>query len=103
MSQDHVASLINKVEEQRSKKQTYFRGPVRNFVVSIVVKEQDEEIETGLFGPLTENEADGFCRMFQNMEKAEYGEHRAMLCIKEMSNPWTFGITPDLRAKLYGV
>lgn len=64
----------------------------RDHVVQVSVTEADgAEVQTGIFGPLSEREADGFCEMFQNLEKTRDGENKAMLTISQLGNPWTFG------------
>jgi len=79
----------------------------RNYIVQVYAIEFDgEEVQTGTFGPLTEQEADGWCSMFNNMKKAtactvDPDKDNWTLKITEMSNPWTFGIPEDLRVALY--
>ena len=83
----------------------------RTFIVQVISHELEGNLTTSIFGPLTETEADGFCTSFNNLYDAENKLKTAKdytlarnytLSIIELDNPWTLGIPPDLRHKLFG-
>jgi len=75
---------------------------MRDYVVQVFAVEHDgEQVQTGIFGPLTEVEATGWARMFENMQKGQ-GVDNWRLLISQLDNPYTFGTSEELRQKPYG-
>lgn len=72
-------------------------------VITYRVESDGRITETGYFGPfMDEASADSWVDVFYNLCKYHEPKAKVETKIIELENPYTFGITPELRTKLFG-